>query len=301
GYAFVVRIRERATRWAWLALAISFVAAGPLLVSSFNMITVGVSGYVVRRFYIASVVVLAVPVAVGLGMIAAKLASRAGRFGSGRAADALSIGVFVGCASLALPSIVRAHSPAVSRGVENMLRSMPLGAAIITAYDDLYCGSNYLQAAEGLRRDVRVLTPAIDRDTLERHGVEPFDGIATIPPGPQLARALMMKRVPVFVDPARTDILTVFPSYPYGTLMRVLPPRTPVPSLDELVAINTKVYDAFVIDYAIPSMTDDYATFAQRRYADAWVYIGGKFDAAGRKDDAQRAYAIATGIGPVDD
>ena len=301
GYAFVIRIRDRATRWAWLALAASFVAVGPLLVSSFNMITAGVSGYVVRRFYIAAVVVLAVPVAVGLGIVGAKLAARAGRLGSSRAADALSIGVFVIAASLALPSIVRAHSPAVSRGVENMLRSMPEGAAIITAYDDLYCGSNYLQAAEGLRTDVRVMTPAIDRDTLVRHGVTPFDGIASIPPGPQLARALMMKRIPVFVDPSRTDILTVYPSYPYGTLMRVLPPGTQVPSLDELTALNTKVYDAFVIDYPIPSRSDDYAAFAQLRYGDAWVYLGGKLDAAGRKADAQRAYTIAAGIGPVDD
>ena len=301
GYAFVVRIRDRATRWAWLALAASFVAVGPLLVSGFNMITVGVSGYVVRRFYIISVVVLAVPVAVGLGMIGAKLVTRAGRLGSARAADALSIGVFAIAASLALPSIVRAHSPAVSRGVENMLRSMPEGAAIITAYDDLYCGSNYLQAAEGLRPDVRVLTPAIDGDTLARHGVAPIDEIASIPPGPQLARALMMKRVPVFVDPSRTDVLTVYPSYPYGTLMRVLPPGTALPSLDEMTAINTKVYEAFVIDYSIPSTSDDFASFAQRRYADPWVYIGGKLDAAGRKGDAQRSYAIAAAVGPTDD
>jgi hypothetical protein len=301
GYAVVVRIRDRATRWPWLALAVSFVLAGPLLVSSFNMITIGVSGYVVRRFYIASVVVLAVPVAVGLAMIGARLAPRAGRFGRGHAGDALAIAVFLAGASLALSSIVRAHSAAVSRGVENTLRSLPEGAAIITTYDDLYCGSNSLQAADGLRPDVRVLTPTTDAGKLERHGVPPFPGIDTIPPGPQLARALMIKRVPVFVDPGRTDILTVFPSYPYGTLMRVLPPGTPIPSLDEIAAINTKVYDAFVIDYAIPSRSDDFAAFAQLRYSDAWTWLGTKLDAAGRKDDAQRMYGIAAGYAPTDD
>ena len=305
-YAFVVTIRARATRWAWLCVLVTALIAGPWLVSNFNLVTVGVSGYVVRRFHLLVLVVLALPVAVGLGLVATRvLAGRLdphGKLAHPRAGDALALAVFVVAASLSLPGIARAHSFAVQRGVDNMLRNLPDNAAVITRFDDLFCGSNYLQIIDGVRPDVRVMTPTLDPIRLARYGLEPpARPVAEMTsPGIELAELLLQRGLPVFVDNRETDILSRFPHYPYGTLIRILPRGAKLPSIDEQRAMNEKLYERFVFDYEPPGASDDFPALAQLRYADPWTAIGQQYEAAGRLDEARKMYAIAFALAPAD-
>ncbi|MBV8758341.1 MAG: DUF2723 domain-containing protein [Deltaproteobacteria bacterium] len=262
------------SRAAWAAWLASFLIAGPLFVARFNLRPVGLELYTVSRFHLLPMVLLAVPVAVGLDAVAEQLFARVRL----RVAILVAAAVFVGGALLSVPQVARYHTACVQRSLENTLGSLPDGAVLIGTQDILHFGSTYVQAVLGERRDVTVImTPqvglayyrervraklGIDLDTLvrERPAV----------PSVRIAELVLATGRPLFIDQFQANIAKSFPVYPYGAVFRVLPTGTPLPSLDELFALNKKLYAAMRFDYASPNAGDDLAAQAHQQYAATW-------------------------------
>ncbi|MDQ3341678.1 MAG: DUF2723 domain-containing protein, partial [Myxococcota bacterium] len=145
------------TRWGWALLAITFLIAGPLLATRFNLAPdLGVSSYVIERFHLLPLVLLVVPVACGLDLVGGWIIPRIpGQLIRSRAvARVLVLCGFVAVVGLSLPHILRSHAPAVEELVINTLRSLPERAVVIGTADDLNNGSAYVQLVLGIRRDV---------------------------------------------------------------------------------------------------------------------------------------------------
>ena len=289
---------KRESRAAWACWLASFAIAGPLFVARFNLRPVGLEHYTVSRFHLLPMVLLAVPVACGLDALADRVLGRV------RAGIAVIIAaaLFIGGALLSVPQVARYHTACVQRSLENTLQSLPDGAVLIGTQDILHFGSTYVQAVLGERRDVTVIaTPqvglayyrarikqklGIDLDVLVRE--------KPAVPSVRIAELVLVTGRPLFIDQFQANIAKAFPVYPYGPVFRVLPKGAPVPSIDELFALNKKLYEAMYFDYPRPSVGDDLAAQAHQQYAATWRAL-----AEGLTGDRQAfARAMAAALAP---
>lgn len=291
------RAHERGeTRLGWALLALAVVLAGPLLVTRFDVAPEGVGLYVVRRFHVLPVLLVAPAVALAIDvLIGARLAgSRA----------AIAIAATLGVAAGAAPSlgyVARVHGPAVERCAQNLLRSLPDGAVVLESADYLHAGTAYVQWALGDRQDVVVVTRGMlgfawYRDRLARRGFVVDDRVRA-PIVAAVERVLAGGRR-VFVDLAQQDVLAALPTRPYGLVVEVLPRGARAPGLDEVVAQNRALYAAYVLDYPRPGGDDEYAAVIHRRYAATWELLARALAGAGRRDDAAAAHATARALAP---
>ena len=305
GYFAVVRDRVE-SRVAWSLLAVSWLLAGPILVSRFNIRPTGVSLHVVQRFYLLSLLVLAVPIAVGIDRLVGDRFDRIPpRLRGSRVVRALlTTGGFLALVAVSLPELARGHSPAIEQGLVNMLRTLPPNAILIGATDELHFGMGYLQGALGERPDVAVIAPpqlglAFYRDRVrERAGIsierpEGDDKLSV-----QVAERALATGRPVFIDPYQANIATTFPTYPYGLVFRVLPRGTRPPPIEEVFAINQALYARYRFGYAFPGPDDQLATQFHFHYARAWTILAEALGRAGRRDDEAVARQFAEALAP---
>jgi hypothetical protein len=283
----IVRPRiDGETRIAWACWLTSFVVAGPLLVTRFDVPPEGVGRYVVARFHILPALLLAIPIAGALTPLVTRM--RTAALGHG-----LAFALFAGAAGTSLQHVLHVHAPAVEDQALSMLRALPEHAVVIGMDDDLAAGTLYAQEVLHVRPDVDyVHRPQFGsdwyRDRLRARGFKLDD----------LIDDLHAKGRPVFVQGSEKDVLAQLPHYRWFILFRVLPRDQPVPSLDEVIAINKAVYEKLVIDYERPGMDDEWATVIHNRYARTWRALGGELMAAGREADAHAALNIADTVGP---
>ncbi|MBA3502823.1 MAG: hypothetical protein H0T65_20845, partial [Deltaproteobacteria bacterium] len=292
------------TRWGWALLAITFLIAGPLLATRFNLAPdLGVSSYVIERFHLLPLVLLVVPVACGLDLVGGWIIPRIpGQLIRSRAvARVLVLCGFVAVVGLSLPHILRSHAPAVEELVINTLRSLPERAVVIGTADDLNNGSAYVQLVLGIRRDVDYINwPLMSlgwyRERKANKGVkfEPGEGHASV----RTAEHVFRTGRPLLVDAFASNILQAFPHYPYGILYRVLPRGEKVPSLEEILAINKEVFSRFELSYPRPSPHDRWPTIVHAKYAWTWRLLARSLEQAGRHEDAAWAREAAKEIGP---
>jgi hypothetical protein len=302
----VLRCRPRArgdadpgdgeTSLAWSLLAACILLAGPLLVTQFDTPINWFGLYIVHRFHLLPALLLAVPIAVGLDAI--------GRWAPRRRwteSPALREGLaLVACAALAIPTVpylARFHSPAMERAVRNTLTTLPPDAVILGVIDEVDVGAHYLQLTEGLRRDVVVFR----WDAIDRPWYRARVKLALPPPGSEvvaLAEALLAQGRPVFVRQNELAITMKLPTYPYGTLLRVLPRGAPLPSLDEQLAINAVIYARFDLAYERPGPDAEVATMVHLKYAATWRGLAEQLARAGRAEEAGLATARADELAP---
>lgn len=297
-----VRSGAGESRAAWGALLLSFLIAGPLLVLRFDVPPHGFGLYVVRRFHILPTLLLTVPVAVGLDLgwrwLPERVRRAAPRAGIARA---LALAGFAVAAALSLPHVLAVHSPAMARGVHNMLRALPQNAVVVSRSNELHLGTRYHQLVEHERPDVvHVHWPAMVtrwyRDRLRPFGIEvPPDADK---PSVALAEYVLGAGRPLLVDLEQGNILRAFPNYPYGWLVRVLPRGVAPPSLDEVVEENRRLYAAFELDEAAPGPDDEFAAAMHARYARTWQLLAGALARAGKREDAEWALALARQLAP---
>jgi hypothetical protein len=273
-------------------LAASIALAGPLLVLRFNIDPHGIGLYICRRFHILSTLLLTVPVAAAFDVACARLTRPV-------AAGAVALLGFVLLAIAGLPGLARTHSPAMERGVQNLLGSLPPAAIAVVISEDQCFGGHYLQLARGARPDVAfVCSELLRRDWYRARWAG--RGLA-LPsdPGAPLGEALLRTGRPVFVDRGLTGLLAAFPSYPFGVLHRVLPRGSAAPPPHDVAELNRELYRAFDLDYPRPGRDDDFAAVAHRRYAASWAAIAHLLDAAGDRDAARDALDLARELQPV--
>ena len=285
------------SRWGWAMLATSFVLAGPLLVSRFNVAPEGVGHYIVARFHLVAALLLAIPIAAGFDRLGRRFATRSVMLGG-----VVSVCVLTAAVVTSLPHLLRVHAPAVEYEARNVLATLPPAAVVIGESDDLAAGITYAQLVLGERPDVAyvhwpMMKLAWARDRLAPHDIS-IDATGGTISSARLVTALFASGRPVFIEPSKLAALGGFPHYPYGILVRLLPPGTRPPSLHDVVEINRRVYAAFTFGYELPGTDDEWPTAVHLRYAATWETLGRALEAAGEHDDAAWAFGAARAIGP---
>lgn len=304
-YELLPRRAERAEpRASWIALAASFLLAGPLLVLRFNIVPQGVGLYAVERFHLLPATLLVIPVARAFDVAGAWLARTPATARLGRVADAFAVAVFIVATALSLPHVQRAHVPAVEYGVRNTLRSLPPDAVVIGAADDLLNGTNYLQLARGERPDVVYVQWALVG--LEWYRERIAARVTPVPPGlvdvshVLFARDVLATGRPLFVDSTERLIIANFPTYPHGPLFRVLAPGQAIPPVLETFALNQRLFAAFEIPYATPGADDAWPSEIHRKYAIPWRMLARQLTRANRPAEAAWALEAAQTLAPHD-
>lgn len=299
-----VRSEQGESRVGWWMFSASWLLAGVVLVSKFNL----PPSYVTHRFHMLPVLVFAVPVALGLDLVGRRLPLQRSQiigsaWGSTLGASLLSIALI----AVALPSIATARSPATEQAVKNMLRTLPPNAVVIGSPDQFHFGMAYVQGALGERPDVTTITwtqmglnyarERLARQTgivlteLQQNSTEKLSVL--------VAREVLASGRPLFIDPYAVNIATSFPIYPYGLVFRVLPTGTALPSLDELFEINDELYRKYEFGYPKPTGDEGFITTIHDHYARPWLIIANAMGAAGNKDKQNYALGMAVAVGPV--
>jgi len=299
----VRRSARRETRWSWLALAGSFLLAGPLLVLKFNVELEGPGLFVVHRFYLLPAVILAVPIAAGLDDIGHWLTVTfpgfARRFTARpQLGEVLALAGFVALFASSLAFVQAVHSPAVELNARNMLRSLPHDAVVVVAEDDLDFATSYLELARGERSDVTVVMWYAIARPATRERIEQRLGIKIPVVGTDIfvahfAEVVLATKRPLFVDGFEKHVLEAFPTYPFGILFRVLPKGSPLPDIQEVFAINRDLYAHFDLGYPLPPPGLGWPAHVHERLAHPWQIIHDALIASGDADDA--AFALEMG------
>ncbi|HUS31601.1 MAG TPA: DUF2723 domain-containing protein [Kofleriaceae bacterium] len=302
----VQRSEDGEPRSGWIALAITFLLAGPLLIARFNVPPVGIGLFICQRFHLLAVIVLTVPAAAALdaGFTLARRVE-VGLLRRALVRELVAVAVFGAAAGASLPHLLETHSPAVEKGVVNILQSLPPDAVVLGTADDLHFGALYVQQVRGIRKDVDVITWPM---TTMRWYREQFAarGLAIDPHAPgdevpslRVARQLLASGRPLFVEISMGTILQTFESYPHGVLFRVLPPGTHKPDLDEILRINRDLFAAFDLAYPRPSHTSEYAAEMHQRYARTWDILARALAEAHRPDEARDARELVHELVPT--
>jgi hypothetical protein len=293
-----VRMRGGEPRISWQMLALAFVVSGPLLAARFDIEPTGVNLYVARRFHLMATLLFALPIASVFDVVVARYQARL------RAEVSAVIAVlgFATAALLTIPDLMRVRTPAVEHAMRGLLRGLPPNAVVFASGDITFYGTGYLQVARGERPDVIValwhfVGVSFYRDRLARRGIV-IETTETEMPSLRIADQILTSGRPLFVDLSLGNVLKEFPSYPYGTLFRILPRASERPSVDELAAINRDWFAALDLDYPRPSGDDEYPTLIHAGYAGTWRIIADAFAAMGRREDAANAAALMRELGP---
>jgi hypothetical protein len=290
-------------RATWWGLAASWCLAGPFLVARFNIEPVGVGRYVVERFHLLSLLLLAPAVACALDWVGDRLPSRARTVGSAARAALASAGLLA-IAGASLGMLARAHSPAVDRGLSNMLRTLPPRSILIGSTDEFHFGMIYLQSVRRERPDVAIITTPQLGLAHYRERLRASTGIVVTKaregekPSIALAEQALGTGRPVFIDPYQATIAAAFPSYPYGILFRVLPRGTRPPPVGEVFALNRQLFERYVLDYAFPSTQDQLATQFHFHYSRVWKILAEALSREGRYEEAAFAVEMARALAP---
>src|SRR5262249_25386835 len=153
----------------------------------------GIGLFIVRRFHLLPTLLLAIPVAAACDLAVARLARP-------RAAAAVGLAGFVALILAALPGLARLHSPAMERGVQNLLRTAPPSAIVVVISEDQCFGARYLQLTRGERPDVSLVCSELLRRPWYRAAWARRGLAMPVEPGAALGEQLLATARPVLVD-----------------------------------------------------------------------------------------------------
>jgi hypothetical protein len=295
----------RGPRAAWVCFAAALVVAGPAFMAMFNIPPEpGISLHICERFHLLPAVLLAVPVAVGRDRLAAWIAARASIAARRGVVGAVVAAGFAGAVALSLPAERRAHSPAVERGLTNMLESAPPDAVILDAGDHFHFAGTYLQLVRGIRRDVLLVNAAMMDYPWYRDRISARLGVPAVPPGPEhahlrFAAAVLGAGRPLLVDYRYGRIAHAHQSYPFGMLVRVLPPGEQAPPIAEVVARNAQLFERFgLASYPVPHRADDWSAHIHWSYVETWRQLRRALAASGDVEGAAWARTVEQELAP---
>jgi hypothetical protein len=301
------RFDEGEPRWGWAMLAVSFLLAGPILIARFNVAPVGIGLFICQRFHLLAIVMLTVPAAFGFDAILSRLGARVDvpLLRRPLVRESVAVALFAAAAGASLPHVLETHSPAVEKGVANILKSLPENAVVLGTADDLVFGARYLQEVRGVRRDVDVIawpmtTMPWYRQRFAARGVPidpyaPGEGVPSL----RVARQIFGTGRPLFVEISMGTILQTFETYPHGVLFRVLPPGEHKPDLYEILRINRDLFAEFDLAYPRPSRHAEYAAEMHQRYARTWDILARACKEAGLVEDYRAARELVDKLVPV--
>lgn len=291
------------TRAGWIALAGSFLLAGPLLALRFDVPTEEFGLHIVHRFHLLPILLLAVPVAVGITLIGERLFPRDTDVRRQLVLELLVHLFFLAILATSIVDVARYRTPAMEYIARNTLRSMPPNAVIMAAtVDELDVGIRYLQLTRGERPDVLFFRWRDAAVPWYRAKLVPYG--LTLPPGtaysgPAAIELFHANNRPVFVFWGESELRAVYPSYSFGVLVRLLPRGATVPPIGEVFAQNRDLFERFDLGYPLPGKHDQFATWVHRKYVGTWVRLADALQAAGLRAEAATALELARALNPV--
>jgi hypothetical protein len=287
-------------RIGWALLAVSFVIAGPVLVMRFNLDPRDDLGlYVCQRFYLLPALLLAIPFAVAMRPVDTVIARS--RIGASTGAALVATVGTIAIASLSLGQLARTQTAAVEQYARNLLHALPQDAVVFLGRDEEYFGIGYLQWARGERRDVTVVAHQLVVLPWYQQRIAARGIVAPAGDGPPILRVidgLLAAGRPVFVEKSRTEVIAARPTYPFATVMKVLPKGHQVPSPEAVVTENEQIYARFELGYPRPGPNDEFASAVHRRYAATWTTLARKLEQIGDLAGAAHARALAAELAP---
>lgn len=290
-------------RGAWIALAISIVLAGPVLAVRFDLPLHDVGTWITRRFHLLPLTLLVIPVAIGIDQCATWFAERAPNLATSRVPVVLVTLVLLARGITTLPYLARFQSPAMERGVEHMLRSLPAHAVVLGGVNELDVGTRYLQLTRGVRPDVlfvRWQDLAIDwyRRRFVHYGLD-FTPAPGEPFKLRLAEHVLATGRPLFVGLSHGRDLEPLGRYPFGVVYRILPRGVFPPSAQEVFEMNRALFETLDLRYPRPGPDDETATWMHQHYQDHWRRLGDAMLRAGDRERAAIAYELAEQLAPL--
>jgi hypothetical protein len=274
------------------ALFLTLLTAGPVFVSRFNIDPTGIGALVVERFYLLPETLLCVPMALGVDLAARSLRGRTGAKSTG-VPPWLAILAMIGAAAaggvFSWPDVRERHRPTVEIYARNTLESTPKDAVILGTGDHRLYGFLYAQRALGIRPDVVYLDPNMWRYEWYRRRLAPAFGrplyepvgssVATI----ALAESLLATGRPLFVaNLFNTAIVRALPSYPFGTLIRILPRAATAPPPEAVEQKNLLLDARFQHEDSPPIRAGTWAGDVQEAYSRPWFALADAFTARGQ-------------------
>ncbi|HEX4338921.1 MAG TPA: DUF2723 domain-containing protein [Polyangiaceae bacterium] len=289
----VVRPAKGARPVALAALAASFVLAGPLFATRMNVELSPEGAAIVRRFHLLPLLLLAVPFAVGVEPLLARV--RAPLQG------AIVATAVVAGAVLGFGRVQDERGPMLERYIVDLLETAPENAVVLGSGDLRVFGVLYAQLGLGLRRDVVFVSPALLHHDWYRRRIETALGFA-LPPASAgsidtvaLAERLLDAGRPVLLSDLFTPAISkTLPTYPLGVLVAVLPRGAFPPSPSSLEGRNLAVFAAYHVD---PKLLDEERAWtrgARDAYRRPWTVLGAAYRAAGDTESATRNERRAT-------
>ncbi len=272
--------------WVYL---VTLCVAGPLFVSRFNLPLDGLALLIVERFYLLPLVLLAVPLALGIDRLFGRIIAPVDVLGP-VLVSLICLGVFV-----SYDTVRDHHRPDVEYYLSNSLWTAEPNAVILGTGDHRLYGFGYVQQVEGVRPDVVFVDPVMLNYPWYVAQIEERLGFALqgITDGAvdtrYLAASVLNERRPLYITNRFSAALTdTFPTYPIGTLIRVLPQTHRPPPPDTLEEMN--VTEALQYRYPESDAADPngWAAYVQQEYVRPWQVLADAYTAAGRPADAER-------------
>jgi Protein of unknown function (DUF2723) len=299
---------ERPILASLVALAATFLLAGPLFIARFNLPFVGASPTVAERFYLLPEVVLTVMGALAFDSLLPWLMARDGLVA------AISLQAALAASILTVPEVLEHNRPTVDLYIRNTLAAAPKNARVVGSGDHRWGGFMYARYALHLRTDVVFLVPGIMTQAWYRHELQDLTGVPLEGPGHRplapkelLARMLAASHArpdggegsPVFyTDWLDEPSLQNTPHDTVGTLMQVLEEGETGPTVDELEAMNLSVFEKYELEPTPPEDPHGWGYTLQADYARPWGELGEAYRREGRMDKAQECLARAASLAP---
>jgi len=304
---FVVAWRARTGRGFALALLATWLLAGPLFVTRFDLPAEGYYRVVVERFHSFPNALLVVAVGFGVAWFARlKLWSRPQVPRALLIANLALLGLF------AAPRASMRSATVLEDFLRNTLSAVEPGALVLAQGDSFHWGCLQAQEVEGLRPDVACISPKMVghrwyRERLAaRHPdlVLELDGVGI--PVPELVIANAERR-PVYLSvrlPAvHPEVLGVIPPvWPAaGTLLRASGQERWPPPPSEVEAALLADWEGFVLRSRIDraeELDEVLESTAWDHYALVWLSLAGGFEVAGDAEGAGRCRQRARELSP---
>jgi hypothetical protein len=269
-----------------LALFATWLLAGPVLAAFLNGPAEPLAATLAERFRLLPEVVLSIAFAWGLDTWAAVREGRA----LPRAFMASAIVVVAVFHSW--PRVRAAHADVLELYTENTERSAPRGAVIFGTGDYRLFSFLYM-ASTHARPDVTYIDPhLLGYDWYRRRASTelgaPISASVGEPSRDAIAlveAALSLGRPVLLTDVFEPSLVSAFPSYPIGTLVRLLPRGAPTPTPEKVEQENVTVFADF---RRWRSAGDEWADAVLPAYGRPWVALARVFE---RRGEPARARA----------
>ena len=265
------------------ALFATWVLAGPVFAAFLNVPPDAIGATLWDRFRILPEVVFTIAVAWGLD------GWRALREGRALPVGLASVAVATAGALHSWPRVREAHTNALELYTKNTERSVPPRSLILGTGDYRLFSFLYAEAIH-LRPDVTYIDPHLLGYDWYRARAARELGASISTPGDAISlveQAFSLGRPVLLTDIFDAQLVNVFPTYPIGTLIRLLPRDAMRPSPELVEQENLGVFAAFQRWDPTPR-DDEWATAVLPAYQRPWVALARMFE---KHRDGARAQA----------